>query len=73
MIVGHEADGRVWPIEMQFLLKSIGDAKGALHMFYGITRADFTKMQVSFFGRLTEYVKDKGAEQAFEASPYWLI
>jgi len=62
-------DGRVWPIEMQFLLSSIGDAKAALHLFYDITRADFTQMQASFFGRLAKYVKDKGAEQAFEASP----
>ena len=33
MIVGYKYEGRVWPVEMQFLLKSIGDAKEALHYF----------------------------------------
>lgn len=31
LIVGFESDGRVWPIELQFLLASIADAKTALH------------------------------------------
>eukprot|EP00801_Mesodinium_rubrum_P004658 Mrub_04661.p1 GENE.Mrub_04661~~Mrub_04661.p1 ORF type:complete len:407 (+),score=62.19 Mrub_04661:56-1222(+) len=74
MIVGYEYEGKVWPVEMQFLLKSIGDAKVALHYFYDITRADFTSMQASFYGRLMKYVESRGEAQEWdESSPFSLL
>lgn len=33
MIIGFEDDGRIWPFELQFLLKSISESKKILHLF----------------------------------------
>eukprot|EP00801_Mesodinium_rubrum_P007910 Mrub_07923.p2 GENE.Mrub_07923~~Mrub_07923.p2 ORF type:complete len:165 (-),score=31.15 Mrub_07923:104-598(-) len=58
---------------MQFLLKSIGDAKEALHYFYDITRADFNSVQASFYGRLTKYVESRGEAKEYDESSHFYL
>lgn len=73
MILGQEEDGKIWPIEMQFLLQSVADAKTALHFFQDLTRADFSAMQANFYERLITNIKEKGSKQSQNNSAFFVL